>query len=118
MATAAIPDALPLARPSARRVLLLGGGALALLASLVLLAPAVGDLARRRGPAGRRRRALAGRRLALELVSFLGHIVLFRAVALDGGSARIGLRASAEITLAGTRRDARCSPAAAPAASR
>jgi uncharacterized membrane protein YbhN (UPF0104 family) len=102
MATAAIPDALPLARPSARRVLLLGGGTVALLASLALLAPAVGDLGDAVGRLGGAdaRWLVAG--LALELVSFLGYIVLFRTVALDGGSSRIGLRASAEITLAGT----------------
>src|SRR6476661_8572607 len=102
MATAAIPDALPFARPSARRMLLLGGGAVALLASLALLAPAVGDLGDAVGRLGDAdaRWLVAG--FALELVSFLGYIVLFRTVALDGGSSRIGLRASAEITLAGT----------------
>src|SRR6476661_1397058 len=102
MATAAIPDALPFARPSARRMLLLGGGAVALLASLALLAPAVGDLGDAVGRLGDAdaRWLVAG--FALELVSFLGYIVLFRTVALDGGSTRIGLRASAEITLAGT----------------
>jgi uncharacterized membrane protein YbhN (UPF0104 family) len=38
--------------------------------------------------------------LAFEAVSFLGHIVLFRAVSLDAGS-RVGMRASTEITFAG-----------------
>lgn len=102
MATAAIPEALPLARPSGRRVLLLGLGAAALLASLALLAPAVGDLSEavhRLGDADGR--WLIGA-FALELVSFAGYIVLFRAVALDGGSKRIDLRVSAQITLAGT----------------
>ena len=38
--------------------------------------------------------------LGLEAVSFLGHIILFRAVG-DDGRGRVGLRASTEITLAG-----------------
>ena len=43
--------------------------------------------------------------LVLEALSFLGHMILFRAVSLEGaggpGRGRIGMRASAEITLAG-----------------
>jgi uncharacterized membrane protein YbhN (UPF0104 family) len=38
--------------------------------------------------------------LGLEAVSFLGHIILFRAVG-DDGRGRVGMRASTEITLAG-----------------
>jgi uncharacterized membrane protein YbhN (UPF0104 family) len=38
--------------------------------------------------------------LGFEALSFVGHIVLFRAVSLDG-TGRIGMRASTEITLAG-----------------
>jgi hypothetical protein len=38
--------------------------------------------------------------LGLEAVSFLGHIILFRAVG-DDGRGRVGLRASTEITFAG-----------------
>jgi uncharacterized membrane protein YbhN (UPF0104 family) len=41
-----------------------------------------------------------GLALVLEALSFAGHIMLFRAVSLDGGG-RIGMRASTEITLAG-----------------
>src|SRR3982750_508977 len=39
--------------------------------------------------------------LGFEAISFLGHIVLFRAVAVDGDNDRIGMRASTEITFAG-----------------
>lgn len=102
MATAAIPDALPLARPSARRIALLGAGAAAMLGSLVLLLPAVGDLSEAVGRLGDAQGGWLLAALGLELVSFLGYIVLFRAVCVDGGSRRIDLRASALITLAGT----------------
>jgi uncharacterized membrane protein YbhN (UPF0104 family) len=37
----------------------------------------------------------------LEALSFVGHAILFRAVSVEGGGTRIGLRASTEITLAG-----------------
>ena len=71
-----------------------------LLGSLVLLAPAVGDLPdlwERISDGDPRWLAAA---LGLEALSFLGHIVLFRAVSVDAGS-RIGMRASTQITLAG-----------------
>jgi uncharacterized membrane protein YbhN (UPF0104 family) len=85
---------------SRRRVALLLGGGLLATASLALLLPAFGDVpdALRRVGAADPRWLLAA--LGFEAVSFLGHIVLFRAVAVDGGS-RIGMRASAEITFAG-----------------
>src|SRR5919199_138971 len=85
---------------SRRRIAVLLGAGVAVTASLVLLAPALGDLpdtwARLRSGEGRWLLAALG----LEAVSFLGHIVLFRAVSRDAG-ARIGMRASTEITLAG-----------------
>jgi uncharacterized protein (TIRG00374 family) len=69
-------------------------------ASLLLLLPKVADLpgAWSRLASGDGRWLLVA--LALEALSFLGHIVLFRAVSLDSGS-RVGMRASTEITLAG-----------------
>jgi uncharacterized membrane protein YbhN (UPF0104 family) len=95
-----VSDAPPLGRLSTRRVLVMAAAAGIMLASLVLLAPAVADL-----PAALERLqhgatgwlALA---LVLEALSFLGHAVLFRAVGLDERG-RIDLRASVEITLAG-----------------
>jgi uncharacterized membrane protein YbhN (UPF0104 family) len=84
-----------------RGVLLPVAGLVLLAVSAVLLAPAIADL-----PAAWRRLShgdpawlvLAG---VLELGSFLGHILLFRAVSHGAGSQRIGLRASTEITFAG-----------------
>ncbi|MEP6954882.1 MAG: lysylphosphatidylglycerol synthase transmembrane domain-containing protein [Solirubrobacteraceae bacterium] len=102
MATAVATEALPLARPSGRRLLLLGAGAAAMLGSLVLLVPAVGDLSQAVGRLGDAQAGWLLAALGLELVSFLGYIVLFRAVCVDGGSSRIDLKVSAQITLAGT----------------
>jgi hypothetical protein len=78
-------------------VVLLAAGAA--LASLAVLLPALADA----GDTWSRLRGGDGRWLLLalgfEALSF-GHIVLFRAVSLEG-NARVGLRASTEITLAG-----------------
>jgi len=85
---------------SARRVALMGGMAVLMVVSAVLLAPAIADLPdawRRLTNGDPRWLAFA---LGLEALSFLGHAILLRAVAGDGGG-RIGLRASTEITLAG-----------------
>ena len=94
------PDVEPLARLSARRALVMAAATTLLVASLVLLAPAVADL-----PAALRRLEHGDARwlalaLVFEALSFLGHAVLFRAVGVDARG-RIGLRASVEITLAG-----------------
>ncbi len=93
-------DTLSLGGISARKALLLVGAAAIMLASLVLLAPAFADLpeAWQRLKSG----DLTWLSLALvfEILSFIGHIVLFSAVAQDGGS-RIGLWASTQINLAG-----------------
>jgi uncharacterized membrane protein YbhN (UPF0104 family) len=90
----------PSLRISRRRglVLVVAGGAL--VASLVVVLPAFADLpgAWERLTRGDARWLLLA--LGLEAVSFVGHIVLFRAVG-DDGRGRVGLRASAEITLAG-----------------
>ncbi|MDP9347110.1 MAG: hypothetical protein M3P44_15630, partial [Actinomycetota bacterium] len=102
MATAAVPEALLLPRPSLRRMALLGAGAAALLVSLVLLLPAVGDLSEAVHRLGDARGGWLLAALGLELASFLGYIVLFRAVCVDAGSSRIDLTVSAQITLAGT----------------
>src|SRR4051812_6248291 len=87
-------------RVSTRRVgLILAAGAAAAV-SLVVLAPALRDLPDTwaRLSSGDAPWLLAA--LGFEALSFLGHIVLFRAVSHDAG-ARIGMRASTEITLAG-----------------
>jgi uncharacterized membrane protein YbhN (UPF0104 family) len=100
-APGAVADEGPsLGRLSTRRLLLLAGLSALMLASVVLIAPAVADLPDlwRRVSEGDARWLAAA--LGLEVLSFLGHIVLFRAVLADGGS-RIGLRASTQITLAG-----------------
>ncbi len=102
MAAVDVADrSLPLGRVSARRAVAIAGAGIALVAGLVLLLPAVGDL-----PDIWRRLAHGspwwlGLALVLEALSFAGHAVLFRAVSRGGSGARIGMRASTEITLAG-----------------
>jgi uncharacterized membrane protein YbhN (UPF0104 family) len=92
-------DAAPVAISRRRAVALLAAAA-AVIASLAVLLPALGDA----GDTWNRLRAGDGRWLLLalgfEALSFLGHIILFRAVSLEGNP-RVGLRASTEITLAG-----------------
>ncbi|MGZ6708567.1 MAG: lysylphosphatidylglycerol synthase transmembrane domain-containing protein [Solirubrobacteraceae bacterium] len=102
MSIAVAEEALPFARPSGRRLALLGAGVAAVVASVVLLAPAVGDLRSAVERIGDARGGWLLAAMGLELVSFAGYIVLFRAVCVRGGSPRIDLRASALITLAGT----------------
>jgi uncharacterized membrane protein YbhN (UPF0104 family) len=101
-AAEAVPSiAVPsIAGVSRRRLVTLVAAGVAGGASLLLLAPALGDLPQtwERLASGDGRWLLLA--LALEALSFLGHIILFRAVSLDAGS-RVGLRASTEITLAG-----------------
>src|SRR4051794_22319465 len=94
-----VPDS-PLGTLSARRVLVMVGGAGLMLVSIALLAPAVADLpdAFRRLAHGDAKWLLLA--LVLEALSFLGHAILFRAVGLDERG-RIDMRASVEITLAG-----------------
>jgi len=93
------PDS-PSLRISRRRALLLVAAGGALLASLVFVLPTFADLPdtwERLTHGDARWLVLA---LGLEAVSFLGHIILFRAVG-DDGRGRVGMRASTEITLAG-----------------
>jgi uncharacterized protein (TIRG00374 family) len=85
---------------SMRRVAVLLGATALLVVGFVVLAPAIADL-----PDVWQRIAHGdawwlGFALGLEALSFVGHIILFRAVALDDRG-RIGMRASTEITLAG-----------------
>src|SRR5258707_15307735 len=85
---------------SARRVAVMAGATALLVVGALVLAPKLADL-----PDVWRRLAHGdmswlGFALVLEALSFVGHIVLFRAVALDERG-RIGMRASTEITLAG-----------------
>jgi uncharacterized membrane protein YbhN (UPF0104 family) len=88
---------LRISRGRALMLLAMGG---ALVASLVFVLPTFADLPdtwERLTHGDTRWLVLA---LGLEAVSFLGHIILFRAVG-DDGRGRVGMRASAEITLAG-----------------
>jgi uncharacterized membrane protein YbhN (UPF0104 family) len=94
-------DTLSLGGISARKALFLAGTAALLVVSVVLLAPAFADL-----PAAWERIRNGDMRwltlaLAFEVLSFLGHIVLFSAVAGRGSGSRIGLWASTQINLAG-----------------
>lgn len=94
-------DTLSLGGISARKALFLAGTAALLVVSVVLLAPAFADL-----PAAWERIRNGDMRwltlaLAFEVLSFLGHIVLFSAVAGQGSGSRIGLWASTQINLAG-----------------
>jgi uncharacterized membrane protein YbhN (UPF0104 family) len=97
-----VEDSLSLGGVSARKAALLVGTAAALVISVILLAPAFADL-----PAAWERIRHGDMRwltlaLVFELLSFAGHIVLFSAVAKDGGAgARINLWASTQINLAG-----------------
>ncbi len=97
----ALAERSPLAaRLTRRQLTVLAGSSVVLVAGLVVLAPALAglpDVWRRIAHGDAWWLAFA---LALEALSFVGHIVLFRAVSLDG-SGRIGMRASTEITLAG-----------------
>src|SRR3954470_10054920 len=105
MATCAQPtsalEPAPLPGLSHRRVALLLGGGLLATASLALLLPAFGDVPDALQRVGGANPWWLVAALGFEAVSFLGHIVLFRAVAIDGDNDRIGMRASTEITFAG-----------------
>ena len=95
-------DALSLGGVSARKAALLVATLALLAVSVVLLAPAFADLPdawERIRNGDMRWLTLA---LAFEVLSFIGHIVLFSAVSKDGDSgSRIGLWASTQINLAG-----------------
>ena len=101
-AQAPAEDSLSLGGVSARKAALLVATLVLLAVSVVLLAPAFADLPEaweRIRNGDMRWLTLA---LVFELLSFLGHIVLFSAVSKDGDSgSRIGLWASTQINLAG-----------------
>jgi uncharacterized membrane protein YbhN (UPF0104 family) len=83
-----------------RRAAVLGGATAVLLVGAVVLAPAIADLPGVWHRLAHGDMSWLAFALVLEALSFIGHIVLFRAVALDERG-RIGMRASTEITLAG-----------------
>ena len=72
-----------------------------MVAGLVVIAPALADLPDVWGKLADGHLGWLAFALVLEALSFVGHAILFRAVSVEGGGTRIGLRASTEITLAG-----------------
>src|SRR6478752_7891639 len=102
MAVVDTPDrSLPMGRVSARQVVVLVVASAAMVAGLVVIAPALADLPDVWTKLGDGSVGWLTFALALEALSFVGHAILFRAVSVEGGGTRIGLRASTEITLAG-----------------
>jgi uncharacterized protein (TIRG00374 family) len=94
-------ESFPASGALSRGRLLIGAGvALLVVASLLLLLPALAGLPETWSRLSAGEPAWLAAALGLELLSFLGHIVLFRAVSVEPGS-RIGMRASYEITMAG-----------------
>src|SRR3954449_8886962 len=93
----------PLGRISARQVIVLVGGSAAMIAGLFVIAPALANLPDVWSKLAAGSGGWLAFALVLEALSFLGHMILFRAVSIDadGARSRIGMRASAEITLAG-----------------
>jgi uncharacterized membrane protein YbhN (UPF0104 family) len=85
---------------SLRKLAVLVGASVLLVVGAVVIAPAVADLPDVWQRLAHGDMAWLAFAAVLEALSFVGHIILFRAVSLDGGS-RIGMRASTEITLAG-----------------
>jgi uncharacterized membrane protein YbhN (UPF0104 family) len=73
----------------------------AMVAGLVVVAPALADLPDVWTKLSDGHLGWLTLALVLEALSFVGHAILFRAVSVEGGGTRIGLRASTEITLAG-----------------
>src|SRR3954454_23664046 len=85
---------------SARRIAVLVGATAVLVLGALVLAPKLADLPDVWQRLAHGDMSWLGFALVLEALSFAGHIILFRAVALDERG-RIGMRASTEITLAG-----------------
>src|SRR3954470_7661366 len=94
---------LPIGRVSLRQVVLLAAASVAMVVGLVVIAPALADLPDVWSKLSTGHLGWLTFALVLEALSFLGHMILFRAVSIDadGARSRIGMRASAEITLAG-----------------
>jgi len=102
MAVVDTPDrSLPIGRVSARQVIVLVVASAVMVAGLVVIAPALADLPDVWTKLSDGHVGWLAFALVLEALSFVGHAVLFRAVSVEGGGNRIGLRASTEITLAG-----------------
>jgi uncharacterized membrane protein YbhN (UPF0104 family) len=102
MAVADTPDrSLPIGRVSARQVIVLVAASAAMVAGLVVIAPALADLPDVWTEISDGHVGWLAFALVLEALSFVGHAILLRAVTVEGGGTRIGLRASTEITLAG-----------------
>ena len=97
---------LPIGRVSTRQVIVLVVASAVMVAGLVVVAPALADLPDVWGKLADGHLGWLAFALVLEALSFVGHAILFRAVSVEGGGTRIGLRASTEITLAGPRRHA------------
>jgi uncharacterized membrane protein YbhN (UPF0104 family) len=92
---------LPLGRVSPRQVIVLVIASAVMVAGLVVIAPALADLPDVWTKLSDGHLGWLAFALVLEALSFVGHAILFRAVSVEGGGTRIGLRASTEITLAG-----------------
>jgi uncharacterized membrane protein YbhN (UPF0104 family) len=92
---------LPIGRISTRQVIVLVVASAVMVAGLVVIAPALADLPDVWGKLADGHLGWLAFALVLEALSFVGHAILFRAVSVEGGGTRIGLRASTEITLAG-----------------
>ena len=101
MAAIADPIDRPLGNVSTRQVIVLVVASAVMIAGLVVIAPAIADLPDVWAKLADGHVGWLTLALALEVMSFVGHAILFRAVSVDGGGSRIGLRASTEITLAG-----------------
>ena len=102
MAVVDTPDrSLPIGRVSARQVIVLVVASAVMVAGLVVIAPALADLPDVWTKLADGDLGWLAFALVLEALSFVGHAILFRAVSVEGGGTRIGLRASTEITLAG-----------------
>ncbi len=81
--------------------MVLAVASVALIVGLVVLAPALADLPDVWTKLADGSVSWLMFALLLEALSFVGHAILFRAVSVESGRKRIGLRASTEITLAG-----------------
>ena len=93
----------PLGRVSGRQIVVLVIASAVMVAGLVVIAPALADLPDVWSKLMTGHVGWLAFALVLEVLSFVGHAILFRAVSIDadGDNSRIGFRASTEITLAG-----------------
>jgi uncharacterized membrane protein YbhN (UPF0104 family) len=93
----------PLGRISPRQIVVLVLASAAMIAGLVVIAPALADLPDVWSKLTTGHLGWLTFALVLEALSFVGYAFLFRAVSIDrdGNGSRIGFRASTEIALAG-----------------